>query len=191
MEHKDQANLDPGLAARIARLEGMLSPDGTVRCERLVIMGASGTPRIVASVSPSGEAMLEWLDSGQVRRVVVAARADGSAGMLLADPSGQTRLALGTGAGGESHLACVDAAGRPRITVGTTGNAAAEAPGVRPVAAITLLDEAGATRIALRSNDGDAVIAFSDAQRRVRLSAGTFADGTVAVPGMAGDAPAG
>ena len=127
------------------------------------------------------------LDGGQVRRVVVAARADGSAGMMLADPGGTTRLALGTGAGGEAHLACVDAAGRPRITVGTTGNAAAEAPGVPAIAAVTLLDESGATRIALRSNDGDAVLTFSDPQRRVRLSAGTFADGTVAVPGMVGE----
>ena len=41
--------LPPDLAARLARLESALSPDGTLRCERLVIMGAHGTPRIVAS----------------------------------------------------------------------------------------------------------------------------------------------
>jgi hypothetical protein len=67
---------DPAIESRLARLESMLSPDGTVRCERLLVMDAHGTPRIVASVSPSGEAMLEWLDSGKVRRVMVAARAD-------------------------------------------------------------------------------------------------------------------
>ena len=41
--------LPADLAARLARLESALSPDGTLRCERLVIMGAHGTPRIVAA----------------------------------------------------------------------------------------------------------------------------------------------
>lgn len=203
LEHQQQ--LPPDLAARIARLESMLAPDGTVRCERLVVMDPRGTPRIVASVSPSGDALLEWLDSGQVRRVAVAARADGSAGMLAADAGGRTRLALGTNASGEAHMACVDSAGRPRITVGTSGVPAqgpaaaardaarapqAPTPGAQAAeappaaAAISLIDERGATRIALRSSNGDAVLALSDAGGRVRVTAGTFADGTIAVPGM-------
>ena len=195
--------LPADLAARLARLESALSPDGTLRCERLVIMGAHGTPRIVASVSESGEAMLEMLDSGQVRRITVSARADGSAGMLLSDSRGKTRIGLGTTAGGEAHLACVDAAGKPRITVGTSGIVGAEVPG-GPVgdhggaggagagasartpaasgAAIALIDEHGATRITLRSTNGDALATFADRDRRVRLSAGTRSDGTVVVP---------
>jgi hypothetical protein len=193
--------LPPDLAARLARLESALSPDGTLRCERLVIMGAHGTPRIVASVSESGEAMLEMLDSGQVRRITVSARADGSAGMLLADGRGRTRIGLGTTAGGEAHLACVDAAGKPRITVGTSGNAGAEVPGgpagapggaagggaagggaAGGGAAIALIDEHGATRISIRSTNGDALLTFADRDRRVRMSAGTCSDGTVIVP---------
>ena len=193
--------LPADLAVRLARLESALSPDGTLRCERLVIMGAHGTPRIVASVSESGEAMLEMLDSGQVRRITVSARADGSAGMLLSDSRGKTRIGLGTTAGGEAHLACVDAAGKPRITVGTSGIVGAEVPG-GPVgdhggaggagasartpaasgAAIALIDEHGATRITLRSTNGDALATFADRDRRVRLSAGTRSDGTVVVP---------
>jgi hypothetical protein len=176
--------LPADLAARLARLESALSPDGTLRCERLVIMGAHGTPRIVASVSENGEAMLELLDSGQVRRITVSARADGSAGMLLSDSRGRTRIGLGTTAGGEAHLACVDAAGKPRITVGTSGIAGAEVPGgpVASGAAIALIDEHGATRITLRSTNGDALATFADRDRRVRLSAGTRSDGTVVVP---------
>jgi hypothetical protein len=166
--------LPADLAARIARLETALSPDGTLRCERLVIMGAHGTPRIVASVS----------ESGQVRRITVSARGDGSAGMLLSDSRGRTRIGLGTTAGGEAHLACVDAAGKPRITVGTSGIAGAEVPGgpVASGAAIALIDEHGATRITLRSTNGDALATFADRDRRVRLSAGTRSDGTVVVP---------
>jgi hypothetical protein len=197
-----QNELTPDLAARIARLESMLSPDGTVRCQRLVIMDAHGTARIVASVSPSGDALLEWLDSGQVRRMAVAARADGTAAIVASDSRGRTRIAIGTNEDGESHLACVDAAGRPRITMGTSGGVpvpaaggagagadaaggkAAEAP--TSAAAISLIDEGGATRIALLSSKGDAVLNMSDAQRRVRIVSGTFADGSVAVPGMTG-----
>ena len=189
MEHGQ--TLPPDLAARIARLESMLAPDGTVRCERLVIMGPHGVPRIVASVSPAGDALLEWLDSGQVRRIAVAARADGSAGVLAADGRGRTRLALGTNAAGEAHVACVDPAGRPRVTIGTAGTGtgpsgaqAAEAPPA--AAAISLIDERGATRIALRSSDGDALLTLSDADGRVRVTAGTFADGSAAAPGMTG-----
>ena len=182
--------LSPDLAARLARLESALSPDGTLRCERLVIMGAHGTPRIVASVSESGEAMLEMLDSGQVRRITVSARADGSAGMLLSDSRGRTRIGLGTTAGGEAHLACVDAAGKPRITVGTSGIVGAEVPG-GPVgthggAAIAMIDEHGATRITMRSTNGDALLTFADRDRRVRMSTGTCSDGTVLVPSDSG-----
>lgn len=178
------AQPDPSIEARLRRLEAMLAPDGTVRCERLLVMDAHGTPRIVASVSPSGEAMLEWLDSGKVRRVMVAARADGSAGMLVADAEARPRLALGTDARGGAHLACVDAAGRPRITVGTASPDNPDA-----TAAVALIDDLGGTRIALRSTNGDALLTFADRERRVRLSAGTLSDGTVAVPGMAGEAP--
>lgn len=184
--------LPADLAVRLARLESALSPDGTLRCERLVIMGAHGTPRIVASVSESGEAMLEMLDSGQVRRITVSARADGSAGMLMSDSRGKTRIGLGTTAGGEAHLACVDAAGKPRITVGTSGIVGAEVPGgpagarggsgTASGAAIALIDEHGATRITLRSTNGDALATFADRDGRVRLSAGTRSDGTVVVP---------
>ena len=176
--------LPADLAARLARLESALSPDGTLRCERLVIMGAHGTPRIVASVSENGEAILEMLDSGQVRRITVSARADGSAGMLLSDSRGRTRIGLGTTAGGEAHLACVDAAGKPRITVGTSGIVGAEVPGgpAASGAAIALIDEHGATRITLRSTNGDALVTFADRDRRVRLSAGTRSDGTVVAP---------
>jgi hypothetical protein len=175
---------DPAIESRLARLESMLSPDGTVRCERLLVMDAHGTPRIVASVSPSGEAMLEWLDSGKVRRVMVAARADGSAGMLVSDAEARPRLALGTDARGGAHLACVDAAGRPRITVGTASPDNPDA-----AAAVALIDDLGGTRISLRSINGDALLTFADREKRVRLSAGTFADGTVAVPSVAGEAP--
>ena len=116
---------------------------------------------------------------------------------------GKTRIGLGTTAGGEAHLACVDAEGKPRITVGTSGIVGAEVPG-GPVgdhggaggagagasarapaasgAAIALIDEHGATRITLRSTNGDALATFADRDRRVRLSAGTRSDGTVVVP---------
>ena len=49
-------------------------------------------------------------------------------------------------------------------------------------AAIALIDEHGATRITLRSTNGDALVTFADRDRRVRLSAGTRSDGTVVVP---------
>jgi len=162
----------PSVEERLARLESTLSPDGTVRCRGILIMDAHGVARIIASVSDSGEAMLEWLDSGRVRRVMVAARADGSAGILLGDAEARPRLALGTNARGEANVTCADAEGRPRLTLGTAPDGAA----------LTLADDRGTARITMRSANGDAVLTFADRGGGTRMSAGTFADGTVAAP---------
>ena len=126
------------LHARIARLEGMLSPDGTLRCRGILIMDAHGAPRIVASVSERGEAVLEWLDSGARKRVTVSADGDGSAGLMVFDARGAARIGVGSDRAGGAHVVCSDGARVPRIVVGTSHSGAA---------AVTVSDGAGQVRV--------------------------------------------
>ena len=153
-------DVDPhDLHARIARLEGMLSPDGTLRCRGILVMDAHGAPRIVASVSERGEAVREWLDSGARRRVTISADGDASAGMMVLDARGTPRIAVGTDRTGSAHVVCSDGERVPRIVAGTTSGGSA---------AITVNDAAGAVRMSAATTADGRVVGDWQVEARFR-----------------------
>ena len=80
--------------------DGANAKFGTVTCRRMILVDQSDRPRIDATWMENGDAGIQFIDKGGVRRILAATYANGDAGVQWFDKSGKKRIDASTAASG-------------------------------------------------------------------------------------------
>jgi len=123
LQQRNFALVGSGAILILAMLAFVSAPSQSadvVTCKALRIVDEDGKVRIIAAVTPSGQASIALLDKQGKSRVSCSTFEDGNAAVKLSDANGQLRVALGTRARGDGVIEWLDQSGKIRLIAGTT-----------------------------------------------------------------------
>jgi hypothetical protein len=125
LRQRNFALLGSGAMLGLAMLAFVPAPSQSadvVTCKALRIVDEGGKVRIIAAVTPSGQASIALLDKQGKSRVSCSTFEDGNAAVKLSDANGQLRVTLGTRARGDGVIEWLDQSGKIRLAAGTTAS---------------------------------------------------------------------